>query len=149
MQVRFNYTPIFLALVLLLTASTAQSANTPSALRSINPRQSPTDSYSCSVVGQCEVCTDLEKKTQPYCKEFGNKQRISCQYNKDVSDISEPLPMFRGCPRVQWVERARYYQFVVINVIISLLAVGVFSWRHRKLAGEQYRKMAQRIGISV
>lgn len=57
--------------------------------------------------------------------------------------------MFRGCPRVQWVERARFYQFVVVNVIISLLAVGVFSWRHRKLTGDQYRKMAQRIGISV
>ncbi|KAH8547589.1 hypothetical protein BGW37DRAFT_510081 [Umbelopsis sp. PMI_123] len=147
MRIRNNCTSIFLILVALIITATATTSSSP--LRSLNPRQSPTDAYSCSVVGQCEVCTDLEKKTQPYCKEFGNKQRISCQYNSNVTDISEPLPMYRGCSRVQWVERARYYQFVVLNVIISLLAVGVFSWRHRKLAGDQYRKMAQRIGISV
>jgi hypothetical protein len=57
--------------------------------------------------------------------------------------------MFRACSSVQWVERARYYEFVVLNLIVSLLAVGVFLWRYRALSQNQYRKLAQRIGISV
>ncbi|KAG2178015.1 hypothetical protein INT43_003268 [Umbelopsis isabellina] len=143
-----QHTAIFILLVFFLSAAAALG-NAQSNGPSLQSRQLSSDMYTCSVVGECKVCTDLEKKTQPYCKEYGNKQAISCKYNEDITGMPDALPLFQACPRVRWVERRHYHVFVVSNVVVSMLAVGVFLWRHRKLTGEQYRRMAQRIGISV
>ncbi|CAO3628353.1 unnamed protein product [Mucor hiemalis] len=84
--------------------------------------------YSCHSIGECEVCDPLEKKTQPYCTEFGNKEAVRCEWD-------DP--------------EARFIKFEGLNVAIAVISVIVFTWRQRKIAREQYQRLAQRIGVTV
>ncbi|KAI9486211.1 MAG: hypothetical protein EXX96DRAFT_35244 [Benjaminiella poitrasii] len=95
--------------------------------------------YSCFPIGECEPCFPLEKKTQPYCVEFGNKQAVHCEWddaellsrNQTAFDDDDAitLPSYRSCSRVKSVERV--------------------SWRQKIIAREQYQRLAQRIGVTV
>ncbi|KAL7332110.1 hypothetical protein PS15p_204204 [Mucor circinelloides] len=82
--------------------------------------------YSCYSIGECQVCSPLEKKTQPYCVEFGNKEPVRCEWDDPeladkknqtafYEDDAISLPSFRACPRVRSVERARFIKFEVSN----------------------------------
>lgn len=116
--------------------------------------------YSCHSIGECEVCDPLEKKTQPYCKEFGNKEAVRCEWDDPeladkknqisfYDDNAISLPSYRACPRVKTVERVRFIKFEGLNVAIAVISVVVFMWRQRKIAREQYQRLAQRIGVTV
>ncbi|KAG2206150.1 hypothetical protein INT47_003799, partial [Mucor saturninus] len=116
--------------------------------------------YSCHSIGECEQCTPLEKKTQPYCVEFGNKEAVRCEWDDPeladrrnqttiYEDDSIALPSFRACPRVKSVERVRLIKFEGFNLSVAVISVIVFIWRQRKIAREQYQRLAQRIGVTV
>ncbi|CAO3598661.1 unnamed protein product [Absidia cylindrospora] len=36
--------------------------------------------YTCVPIGQCDVCTALEKKIADYCLEYGNKEQVLCEW---------------------------------------------------------------------
>ncbi|KAL7317913.1 hypothetical protein PS15m_004208 [Mucor circinelloides] len=116
--------------------------------------------YSCYSIGECQVCSPLEKKTQPYCVEFGNKEPVRCEWDDPeladkknqtafYEDDAISLPSFRACPRVRSVERARFIKFEGINAAVVVISVALFVWRQRKIAREQYQRLAQRIGVTV
>ncbi|KAI8346776.1 hypothetical protein BD560DRAFT_411271 [Blakeslea trispora] len=116
--------------------------------------------YSCYATGECEVCSSFEKKTQPYCSEFGNKQAVKCEWDDpELADRKNQtsfydhnaifLPSFRACPRVKSVERVRMIEFEGINFAVAIVSLFVFVWRQRKMAREQYERLAQRIGVTV
>ncbi|KAI7906283.1 uncharacterized protein BX663DRAFT_495888 [Cokeromyces recurvatus] len=115
--------------------------------------------YSCFPIGECEACSPLEKKTQPYCIEFGNKQAIRCEWddaelqNKNQTTFDDDdaisLPSFRPCRQVKSIERMRFIKFEAFNLVMAILSLVIFSWRQKKIAREQYQKLAQRIGITV
>ncbi|KAL1934194.1 hypothetical protein VTP01DRAFT_6376 [Rhizomucor pusillus] len=117
--------------------------------------------YTCVATGECDVCTPFEKKTAPYCMEYGNKQPVRCKW--DDPDIAEymrnqttlydydaiSLPSFRGCPHVKRIEHWKFVKFEVINLAVAVSSVSLVIWRQRKLAREQYQRLAQRIGVSA
>ncbi|KAI9246004.1 hypothetical protein EDC94DRAFT_627657 [Helicostylum pulchrum] len=116
--------------------------------------------YSCYSIGECEVCSPLEMKTQQYCLEFGNREAVRCEWDdpeladkKNQTQIYEDdaisLPSFRACPRVKSVERARFIKFEGFNAAVAVMSVIVFTWRQRKIMREQYQRLAQRIGVTV
>ncbi|CAO3614708.1 unnamed protein product [Cunninghamella blakesleeana] len=104
-------------------------------------------------------CSSLEKKTAPFCLEYGNKRQVQCEWDdpnlvlngnealKDDDYIS--LPTFEGCPWVKHVEKSRIIKFEVINFIIAVFSVLILIWRQKSLAREKYQQLAQRIGIPV
>ncbi|KAI7874151.1 hypothetical protein K492DRAFT_240975 [Lichtheimia hyalospora FSU 10163] len=117
--------------------------------------------YTCTPISECDVCTPFEKKTAPYCQEFGNKERVRCEW--DDPDLAEnlrnqttlydfdaiSLPSYRGCPHVKRIERWKFIKFESINFVVAIFSVTLVMWRQRKLAREQYQKLAQRIGVAV
>ncbi|KAI9323132.1 hypothetical protein BX666DRAFT_2021887 [Dichotomocladium elegans] len=118
-------------------------------------------SYTCTPIGECEVCLSFEKKTAPHCMEYGNKQPVRCTW--DDPDLAEnmrnqttlydddaiSLPSFRGCPHVKSIERWKFIKFESLNFAIAIMSICLVIWRQRKLAREQYRRLAQRIGVEV
>ncbi|OBZ91713.1 hypothetical protein A0J61_00238 [Choanephora cucurbitarum] len=124
--------------------------------------------YSCYAIGECEVCSPFEKfihiyiikKSQPYCSEFGNKQAVKCEWDdpeladrKNQTSFYEHnaifLPSFRACPRVKSVERVRMIEFEGLNIAVAVTSLLVFIWRQRRMAREQYERLAQRIGVTI
>ncbi|KAI8883574.1 hypothetical protein K501DRAFT_294579 [Backusella circina FSU 941] len=116
--------------------------------------------FTCFPIGECEVCSPLEKKTMPYCKEFGNKEAVSCEWDDAeladkrnqttfYDDDAISLPSFRACPRVRKVERMKFIKFEGINFAVAVISILIFTWRQRKIAREQYQKLAHRIGVIV
>ncbi|KAI8374048.1 hypothetical protein EDC96DRAFT_498354 [Choanephora cucurbitarum] len=116
--------------------------------------------YSCYAIGECEVCSPFEKKSQPYCSEFGNKQAVRCEWDdpeladrKNQTSFYEHnaifLPSFRACPRVKSVERVRMIEFEGLNIVVAVISIFVFIWRQRRMAREQYERLAQRIGVTI
>ncbi|CEI93860.1 hypothetical protein RMCBS344292_08086 [Rhizopus microsporus] len=90
-----------------------------------NRRLGNYSTYSCYSIRECEVCSPLEKKTQPYCSEFGNKQAVRCEWDDPeladrknqtmiYDDDSISLPSFQSCPRVKMIEQKRLIRFEVI-----------------------------------
>ncbi|KAL0082079.1 hypothetical protein J3Q64DRAFT_1721672 [Phycomyces blakesleeanus] len=119
-----------------------------------------TPTYSCISTGDCDVCTSLEKKTIPYCAEFGNKEPVRCEWNDpDLADRKNQttfydydaisLPSFRSCPRVKRIVRWQLIQFESINLVVAVVSIILVIWRQRKLAREQYLRLAHRIGVTV
>jgi hypothetical protein len=60
----------------------------------------------------------------PYCKQFGNKEAVSCEWDDPeladkrnqtsfYDDDAISLPSFRACPRVRKVERMKFIKFEV------------------------------------
>lgn len=116
--------------------------------------------FSCYPTEDCEVCSSLEKKTHPYCAEFGNKQKVRCEWDDPeladrknqtaiYDDDSISLPSFRACPRVKRVEKSRFIKFEALNLIIAVISIAIFIWRQKQVAHEQYQRLAKRIGIVV
>ncbi|KAI8988525.1 hypothetical protein BDF20DRAFT_336769 [Mycotypha africana] len=120
--------------------------------------------YSCYPIGECEICSPLEQKTQPYCADYGNKQAIRCEWNEPEigdsglsnhtlstfdEDDAITLPSYRACPRVRQVERARFLKFEGFNFSVAVLSIMVFIWRQKKMAHEQYQNLARRIGVTT
>ncbi|KAI8384937.1 uncharacterized protein BYT42DRAFT_612601 [Radiomyces spectabilis] len=114
--------------------------------------------YTCTPIGECDVCTPIEKKTVPYCMEYGNKEPVRCEWDdptlndkehqpEDFDSDAILLPSFQGCRRVKRLERWRFIRFETINVTIAILSLLILVWRQRKIAGEQYERLAQRIGV--
>jgi len=109
------------------------------------------NSYTCHVMGECEVCTELESKSQLYCIETGNKEPIECAWDGPVRDnaSNDNLPSFRSCPRVKQVERIRFFEFQAANFVIAFTAGSILIWRQRKLARETVSRIARRVGTAV
>ncbi|ORY97919.1 hypothetical protein BCR43DRAFT_490555 [Syncephalastrum racemosum] len=114
--------------------------------------------YTCTPIGECDVCTPLEKKTMPHCMEYGNKEPVRCEWddpdfapdkNATLDPDSITLPAFRGCPHVKRIERWKTIRFESVNFVVAVLAVIFVFWRQRKLAREQYQRLAQRIGVAT
>ncbi|KAI8976098.1 hypothetical protein BDB01DRAFT_804543 [Pilobolus umbonatus] len=111
--------------------------------------------FTCVSLGDCEVCSPLEQKTVSYCMEYGNKEAIQCVWDdQEITDKKNQtedntLPLFRACPRVREVERIKFIRFEVFNVIVALVSVLIVFWRQRKIARQQYQRLAQRIGVLV
>ncbi|ORZ18042.1 hypothetical protein BCR42DRAFT_490694 [Absidia repens] len=113
--------------------------------------------YTCVPIGECDVCTALEKKTADYCLEYGNKEQVNCQWDdpswvdtinkNDTDDDVISLPTHRACPWVEHIEKWRLIKFEMINFVIVVFSVLVYIWRQRKLAREKYQQMVQRIGV--
>lgn len=78
------------------------------------------------------------QKTAPYCQEFGNKQRVRCEW--DDPDLAEnlrnqttlydfdaiSLPSYRGCPHVKRIEHWKFIKFEVWNHL--LYCIGSCWW---------------------
>jgi len=119
----------------------------------ILPSPSPTNptsitnnsSITCRVIGECVPCAVFEVKLDSYCKEFGNKEPIECQYDTPGEHIGGPLPTFQACKRVKRLERTRYFEFQFVNILIAFLSCSILLWRRRKLAEDRYRKLSRRI----
>ncbi|SAL95317.1 hypothetical protein [Absidia glauca] len=110
-----------------------QSANLPAHLgnytHSHENVEKPT--YTCVLLGDCDVCTSLEKKTAPYCLEYGNKEPVHCEWddpnwmtNKndtsyDHDDDMISLPTYRACPYVKRIEKWR-----LISSDVGLFFIG-------------------------
>ncbi|KAL1918754.1 uncharacterized protein VTP21DRAFT_2776 [Calcarisporiella thermophila] len=105
------------------------------------------DGLTCVSIGECEPCTDLERKTEDYCSIYGNKEPIQCFFDSGKSDQNTTLPTYRACPKVRRVERLKFYEFQVINIVVALLATSVMVWRQRKLIRDQERRRARRINV--
>ncbi|KAI9249431.1 hypothetical protein BDA99DRAFT_564392 [Phascolomyces articulosus] len=117
--------------------------------------------YSCTSIGECDVCTPFEQKSAPYCKEYGNKERVRCEW--DDPDLAEnlrnqtmvydydaiSLPSYRGCPHVKRIEHWKFIKFETFNLLVAVTSVSIVLWRQRKLARDQYQRLAQRIGVAV
>ncbi|CEP08018.1 hypothetical protein [Parasitella parasitica] len=97
--------------------------------------------YSCYSIGECQLCDPLEKKTQPYCVEFGNKEPVRCEWDDPeladrknqtafYEDGAISLPSFRPCPRVRSVERARFIKFEVriSDKVLFLILIRTFHY---------------------
>ncbi|CAO3590077.1 unnamed protein product [Absidia cylindrospora] len=114
--------------------------------------------YTCTSLGECDICTSLEKKTASYCLDYGNKEPVQCEWDNPnwvvnrndtmTDDDAINLPTFRACPWVKRVEKWRIIKFETMNFILAVISVSVFLWRQRKLAKEKYQQMAQRIGVA-
>ncbi|PHZ07322.1 uncharacterized protein RHIMIDRAFT_101276 [Rhizopus microsporus ATCC 52813] len=116
--------------------------------------------YSCYSIGECEVCSPLEKKTQPYCSEFGNKQAVRCEWDDPeladrksqtmiYDDDSISLPSFQSCPRVKMIEQKRLIRFEVTVILTAIVSITIFIWRQKKITQEQYQRLAKRIGVTI
>ncbi|ORX59805.1 hypothetical protein DM01DRAFT_1333254 [Hesseltinella vesiculosa] len=112
--------------------------------------------YTCVSLGQCDICTPLEKKTASYCFQYGNKEPVRCEWDDPnwYTNRSDPLddddvillPTFRPCPWVQRIEQLKILKFESINLAVAVCSLLVFLWRHRKLSREKYQQLVQRIG---
>ena len=68
---------------------------------------------------------NLKQKSAPYCQEYGNKERVRCEW--DDPDLAEnvrnqttlydydaiSLPTYRGCSHVKRIERWKFIKFEV------------------------------------
>lgn len=77
------------------------------------------------------------QKTAPYCQDFGNKERVRCEW--DDPDLAEnlrnqttlydfdaiSLPSYRGCPHVKRIER---WKFIKFEVCICLALLCISCW---------------------
>ncbi|OZJ03461.1 hypothetical protein BZG36_02752 [Bifiguratus adelaidae] len=75
--------------------------------------------YTCHPVGECEPCSDLEKKIQTYCRPYGNKQLIQCSWMGPEPPSRVELPTHQPCRRVAKIEMQAF------NVAIAVLR----GWR--------------------
>ncbi|RIA87760.1 hypothetical protein C1645_827344, partial [Glomus cerebriforme] len=88
-------------------------------------------------------------KLEDYCREFGNKEPIECQW--DTPDIPAEninkgsLPKFQSCKRVKRLEKTKYFEFQFINLFGAFMSCSIFIWRRNKLAAEGYRRLTRRI----
>ncbi|KAI8067821.1 hypothetical protein BC940DRAFT_300542 [Gongronella butleri] len=112
--------------------------------------------YTCISLGECDICSPLEKKTASYCFEYGNKEPVKCQWDdpnwyanhSDTLDDDDVivLPTFRPCPWVKRVEHWRIVKFESVNMVVAVASLSVLIWRQRKLSREKYQQLVQRIG---
>ncbi|KAI7871999.1 hypothetical protein BDF14DRAFT_1992710 [Spinellus fusiger] len=116
-----------------------------------------TSPYSCVSIGECDVCSPLEKKTMSYCQAYGNKEPVHCEWTdagldgqKNQTTVYDndaiSLPMFQACPRVKRVEQWHLIQFESLNCGVAVLSLLVVVWRQRTLSQEQHLHLARRIG---
>lgn len=58
------------------------------------------------------------------------------------------VPAWEACGKVLAIERAGYWEFVVINTLLLTLSLVVLLVRSNSLAAHQYKQLAARIGIA-
>ncbi|KAG0152567.1 hypothetical protein CROQUDRAFT_85688 [Cronartium quercuum f. sp. fusiforme G11] len=76
-------------------------------------------------------------------------QKVDSKMAKVGSGIgSAEFPTWEACERVISKERADYYEFIVCNIILTLISLLIFIFRTKLLINRQYGKLAQRIGLN-
>ncbi|KDQ10243.1 hypothetical protein BOTBODRAFT_36355 [Botryobasidium botryosum FD-172 SS1] len=113
------------------------------------------DSVACRPFGECEPCPEAALH-EPFCKPFGNRRLIHClpydSLPKSEDDAKKgPIlgetPAWESCGRVIAVERADFWEFVMCNVIFAGISLFILFIRGQRLAMQQYRRLAARIGL--
>ncbi|CAE6457705.1 unnamed protein product [Rhizoctonia solani] len=118
-----------------------------------------TDEVVCRPFGMCEPCP-AEAVNQPFCKPYGNRRLIHCirkaDIPKDTPDGHLPdhalpgeTPAWESCGKVVLQERADFNEFVVCNLALAALSLGVLYAKVKKLTTMQYRQLAARIGLAL
>ncbi|KAJ1302158.1 hypothetical protein OPQ81_000986 [Rhizoctonia solani] len=117
-----------------------------------------TDEVVCRPFGMCEPCP-AEALNQPFCKPYGNRRLIHCirkaDIPKDTLDGHLPdhalpgeTPAWESCGKVILQERADFNEFVLCNLGLAALSLGVLYAKVKKLTTMQYRQLAARIGLT-
>ncbi|KDN48315.1 hypothetical protein RSAG8_02907, partial [Rhizoctonia solani AG-8 WAC10335] len=117
-----------------------------------------TDEVVCRPFGVCEPCP-AEALNQPFCKPYGNRRLIHCirkaDIPKDMPDGQLPdhalpgeTPAWESCGKVLLQERADFNEFVICNLALAALSLGVLYAKVKKLTTMQYRQLAARIGLT-
>ncbi|CAG8663255.1 3856_t:CDS:2, partial [Paraglomus occultum] len=90
--------------------------------------------YTCKVVGECTPCNIFETKTQEYCIEFGNKEKLECKYNRPTTNETDLslLPEFRPCRRVKLLENTRFLKFQH-QWQLRVLSTDGANWRQKAI----------------
>ncbi|CAG8605160.1 3165_t:CDS:2, partial [Scutellospora calospora] len=103
-----------------------------------------TGECTCKLVGECEPCNEIESKAESYCKPYGKKEEIKCEWNS--TSKPDNLPKYRSCRRVKRLERVKYFEFQFVNVFIACMSCAILFYRRQKLTADGYRRLARRIG---
>ncbi|KAG8725958.1 hypothetical protein FRC12_023846 [Ceratobasidium sp. 428] len=116
------------------------------------------DEVVCRPFGMCEPCP-AEALGQPFCQPYGNRRLIHCIRKSDIPkdtpgehlpDTALPgeTPAWEACGRVVLQERADFNEFVVCNLVLAMLSLGILYAKVKKLTTMQYRQLAARIGLT-
>ncbi|CAG8591025.1 995_t:CDS:2 [Paraglomus brasilianum] len=78
-----------------------------------------------------ELLENAHLKTQEYCQEFGNKEKLECKYNHPTNETDlSLLPEFRPCRRVKLLEKTRFLKFQP-QWQLRVLSIDGVNWRQK------------------
>ncbi|CCM04012.1 uncharacterized protein FIBRA_06169 [Fibroporia radiculosa] len=130
----------------------------------------------CRPFGTCEPCPE-DALHEPFCQPFGNRRLMHCALassysshsplppvsptygHNPSSDHSAPpsisgsgprqgeIPAWESCGRIVEKERADFYEFLMCNFVIAVIAVLVLFARSKRLQAMHARQLAARIGL--
>jgi len=99
----------------------------------------------CVPSGHCEPCPEAALH-EPFCQPFGNRQLLHCQSKGSQPGLGEELKWI-GCGRVVEQETRDFWEFLLCNVAIAVVALFVVVARLRSLDATRSRNLAARIGL--
>ena len=103
--------------------------------------------YACAPVGECEPCPE-DHVSYPYCRPYNNRQAVKCTLlgaNGAPAAGAADVQGWSACGKFVGSEMHQYALFILGNVVLVLLAVGVYVWRQqyqtRKYRGMLYQRV--------
>ncbi|KAF9527485.1 hypothetical protein CPB83DRAFT_398313 [Crepidotus variabilis] len=127
----------------------------------------------CTPFGGCEPCPP-DAINLPFCRPFGNRRLMHCVNVTDSASQSPSDPKsdphdshkpphspshdstnhpagevlaWESCGRIVEKESADFYEFIAVNVVFAIIALGVLFFRSRRMELMQARQLAARIGL--
>lgn len=94
----------------------------------------------------CVNVTDHDSSSPGHPQSDPHNPHSPPSHDSQIHPAGEVLA-WESCGRIVERERADFYEFVAVNVVFAIIAMGVLFFRSRRLELMQARQLAARIGL--